>query len=89
MADRVRFEERDIFKTDVSAATVVAFYLLPDFNLELRPKLLEELKPGTRLVSHDGDMGDRPPDAKIVLLRRGRRSASRSRARSTSGSCRR
>ena len=67
VADRVRFEERDIFKTDVSAATVVAFYLLPDFNLELRPKLLEELKPGTRLVSHDGDMGDWPPDAKIVV----------------------
>ena len=67
VADRVRFEERDIFKTDVSAATVVAFYLLPDFNLELRPKLLEELKPGTRLVSHDGDMGDWPPDAKLVV----------------------
>jgi SAM-dependent methyltransferase len=67
VADRVRFEERDIFKTDVSAATVVAFYLLPDFNLELRPKLLEELKPGTRLVSHDGDMGGWPPDAKIVV----------------------
>jgi hypothetical protein len=67
VADRVRFEERDIFKTDVSAATVVAFYLLPDFNLELRPKLLEELRPGTRLVSHDGDMGDWPPDAKIVV----------------------
>ena len=67
VADRVRFEERDIFKTDLSAATVVAFYLLPDFNLELRPKLLEELRPGTRLVSHDGDMGDWPPDAKIVV----------------------
>ena len=67
VADRVRFEERDIFKTDLSAATVVAFYLLPDFNLELRPKLLEELRPGTRLVSHDGDMGDWPPDARIVV----------------------
>jgi Methyltransferase domain len=67
VADRVRFEERDIFKTEISAATVVAFYLLPDFNLELRPKLLEELRPGTRLVSHDGDMGDWPPDAKLVV----------------------
>ena len=53
VADRTRFEVRDIFETDLSAATVVAFYLLPDFNAKLLPRLLK-LKPGTRIVSHDG-----------------------------------
>jgi|LNFM01.1.fsa_nt_gb hypothetical protein len=53
IAERVRFEARDIFKTDVSKATVVTLYLLPEFMRKLRPKLYEELRPGTRVVSHD------------------------------------
>lgn len=54
---RATFYERDLFATDLSPATVITMYLLPRVNLELRPKLLE-LKPGTRLVSHDFSMGD-------------------------------
>jgi phospholipid N-methyltransferase len=50
---RVRFEVKDIFKTDVSQATVVTLYLLPEFMQRLRPKLFNELRPGTRIVSHD------------------------------------
>ena len=58
----VKFEVNDLFDTDIHAATVVAIYLLPDVNLRLRPKLLKELKPGTRIVSHDFHMGDWKPD---------------------------
>lgn len=53
LSERVRFEARDIFKTDVSRATVVTLYLLPEFMQRLRPKLFNELQPGTRIVSHD------------------------------------
>lgn len=53
IAPRVRFEAKDIFKTDVSKATVVTLYLLPEFMRRLRGKLFTELKPGTRIVSHD------------------------------------
>ena len=66
VADRTKFEVRDIFATDLSAATVVAFYLLPDFNAKLLPKLLK-LKPGTRIVSHDGGIGDWPPDERLEM----------------------
>jgi len=53
IADRVRFYKRDLFKTDISQATVLTMYLLPDTVNMLREKLLNELKPGTRVVSHD------------------------------------
>src|SRR5947199_6182981 len=53
MADRARFEVRDIFETDLSRASVVTMYLLPEFNAKLLPRLLA-LQPGTRIVSHDG-----------------------------------
>jgi SAM-dependent methyltransferase len=66
VADRARFEARDIFETDLSAATVVAFYLLPDFNAKLLARLLR-LKPGTRIVSHDGGIGDWPPDERLEM----------------------
>jgi SAM-dependent methyltransferase len=66
VADRARFEVRDIFETDLSAATVVAFYLLPDFNAKLMPKLLK-LRPGTRIVSHDGGIADWPADETLEL----------------------
>jgi hypothetical protein len=61
VSDRVKFAQQDLFKTDLSKATVISLYLLPRINLELRPKLLQ-LKPGTRIVSHAFDMGDWKPD---------------------------
>lgn len=63
----VRFEVGDVFTFDFSAATVVTMYLLPDVNLRLRPRIFKELKPGTRIVSHDFDMGDWAPQAKRDL----------------------
>jgi len=61
VTDKVQFYERDLFETDLTSATVITMYLLPRVNLELRPKLLE-LKPGTRVVSHDFSMGDWKPE---------------------------
>jgi SAM-dependent methyltransferase len=58
-----RFEVGDVFEFDFSAASVVTMYLLPSVNLKLRPRLLKELKPGSRIVSHDFDMGDWTPEA--------------------------
>jgi SAM-dependent methyltransferase len=66
VGDRSRFEVRDIFETDLSSATVVAFYLLPEFNARLLPRLLK-LKPGTRIVSHDGGIGAWPPDERLEM----------------------
>lgn len=66
VADRTQFIVKDIFETDLSAASVVAFYLLPEFNAKLLPKLLA-LKPGTRIVSHDGGIGDWPPDERLEM----------------------
>lgn len=54
----VRFEENDLFLADFHEATVVTLFLLPAVNLKLRPKLLQDLKPGTRVVSNTFDMGD-------------------------------
>jgi len=62
VADRVNFIEGDLFNTDISGATVVTLYLLNELNMQLRPKLFRELKPGTRIVSHTFDMGDWEPD---------------------------
>ncbi|HET6493035.1 MAG TPA: class I SAM-dependent methyltransferase [Burkholderiales bacterium] len=67
VADRAVFYERDLYKTDISRATVVTIYLLPEVNLMVRPKLLATLKPGTRIVSHDYDMGEWPPDQSFVM----------------------
>jgi hypothetical protein len=67
VADRAIFYERDIYETDLSPANVVTIYLLPEVNLMMRPKLLSMLKPGTRVVSHDYDMGEWPPDELIEL----------------------
>ncbi len=66
VADKVEFREQDLFKTDLAPATVVTMYLLPEVNMQLRPALLA-LKPGTRIVSHDWDMGDWKPDRSTVL----------------------
>ncbi len=67
VADRAVFYERDLYDTDLTSASVVTIYLLPEVNLMVRPKLLATLKPGTRIVSHDYDMGDWPPDEQMVL----------------------
>lgn len=61
VADKVRFQVGDIFKIDFSEATVVTLYLLPVLNLRLRDTL-QAMKPGTRIVSHDFDMGSWTPD---------------------------
>ncbi len=66
VTDKVSFYQRDLFETDLSEATVITMYLLPRVNLELRPKLLE-LKPGTRVVSHDFSMDDWKPDAHVQM----------------------
>jgi SAM-dependent methyltransferase len=55
---QVAFRLGDLFDADIAEATVVTLYLLPDVNLRLKPKLLRDLKPGTRIVSHDFSMGD-------------------------------
>jgi len=62
VTDRVRFVEQDLFETDIREATVVALYLLPELNLQLRPKLLRDLRPGSRIVAHEFDMGEWKPD---------------------------
>ena len=65
VAGRARFLLQNIFETDISEATVVTLYLSPDLNLRLRPKLLSQLKPGSRIVSHDFPIGDWQP-ARVV-----------------------
>jgi SAM-dependent methyltransferase len=62
VTDLVEFRQGDLFKADLSKATVVTMYLLSSVNLKLRPKLLRELKPGTKLVSHAFDMGEWKPE---------------------------
>ncbi|BAK66309.1 putative methyltransferase [Sphingobium sp. SYK-6] len=62
VTDKVTFKQEDLFKTDFSEATVVTLYLLPTLNEKLRPRLLKDLKPGTRIVSHDFLMGDWEPE---------------------------
>jgi SAM-dependent methyltransferase len=66
VASQVRFEVKDLFDADLSPASVVTMYLLPDFNAKLLPRLLK-LRPGTRIVSHDGGIGDWPPDEKLQM----------------------
>src|SRR3954452_11983008 len=65
--DKVHFEENDLFKANISNATVVTLYLLPGVNERLKPKLMKELKPGTRIVSHSFDMGDWKPEKDEVI----------------------
>jgi hypothetical protein len=74
VAERTRFLEQDLFATDLREATVVTLYLLPGLNMRLKPKLLAELRPGSRVVSHSFHMGDwdledsaRVAGARIVL----------------------
>lgn len=65
--DQVEFRQGDFYEADISDATVVTMYLLPNVNLKLRSKLIEELSPGTRVVSHAFDMDEWEPDKKTVV----------------------
>jgi SAM-dependent methyltransferase len=67
VADRVTLREQDLFATDLSQATVVTLYLSPEVNRRLRPKLLQELRPGSRIVSHEYDLGDWKPERVIEV----------------------
>jgi cyclopropane fatty-acyl-phospholipid synthase-like methyltransferase len=68
VSDRAEFRLGDLFNADIRAATVVTLYLLPDVNLRLKPKLRRELRPGTRIVSHDFTMGDDWPAERVLRL---------------------
>ena len=67
VSDKVTFETRDLFGTDLGRATVITAYLLPSLNLRLRPQLFEQLKPGSRILTHDFDFGDWLPDRKLTV----------------------
>jgi tRNA A58 N-methylase Trm61 len=75
VTENIRFLNQDLFETDVSDASVVMLFLSPELNLRLRPKLLRELNPATRIVSHWHDMGDWKPQ-KVVHVRSGGRERS-------------
>jgi ubiquinone/menaquinone biosynthesis C-methylase UbiE len=63
----VQFRQEDLFRANFREATVVTLYLLPDLNVKLRPKLLAELKPGSRIISHQFDMGTWKPEKRVEL----------------------
>lgn len=67
VAGKVKFILGNLFEADFHDANIVTLYLLPEVNLKLRPKLLKDLKVGSRIVSHQFDMGDWEPDEKITL----------------------
>jgi len=67
VADRVRFETADLFSAPLGDATVVTLYLSPELNARLRPRLLAELSPGARIVSHQFPMADWPPTQTVRL----------------------
>lgn len=70
VTDRVQFLNQDLFTSDISEATVVTLYLLPELNVKLRSQLFQQLKPGTRIVSHDFDMGEWKPE-RVVQTQEG------------------
>jgi SAM-dependent methyltransferase len=72
VSDHIRFLNQDLLVTDVSEATVVMLFLSPALNLTARPKLLRELKPGARIVSHWHDMGDWKPQKTVRVTSSGR-----------------
>jgi len=65
--DKVEFRQGDLFEQDLSKADVLTLYLLPSVNEKLKPKILRELRPGTRVVSHSFDMGDWKPDKTVEV----------------------
>ena len=70
VSDRVVFVTQDLFSADISSATVVTLYLLQSINERLRPKLIRDLKPGTRVVSHVFNMGPEWPPTKTLMIGR-------------------
>jgi hypothetical protein len=62
VGDRAKFIEQDLFETDLRPATVLTLYLFRELNIKLAPRILAQLRPGARVVSHDWDLGDWPPD---------------------------
>jgi trans-aconitate methyltransferase len=69
VADRIVFKNQDLFEANLTGATVVTLFLWPEVNLRLRPKLLRELEPGTRIVSYQHDMGEwRAERTKTVIV---------------------
>lgn len=67
VSDKVSFVTRNLFITDISKATVITMYLFPQVNMRLRPRFLKELKPGTRIVSHEFDLDEWQPDHKLTV----------------------
>jgi len=66
VADKVTFRAEDLFTTDLRPATVLTLYLFRELNIQLRPRILEQMKPGSRVVTHDWDMGEWEPDVSLV-----------------------
>ncbi len=67
VANKVKFYEGNLFDFDFSKASVLTLYLLPDVNMKLRPKILSEMRPGSRVVSHAFNMGDWKPDQELTV----------------------
>ena len=67
LSDRARFEIQDLFETDLGDATVLTLYLLPEMNRKLAPRILEQMKPGTRVVSQEWGIGDWQPDVRETV----------------------
>jgi hypothetical protein len=67
VSERVQFLNEDLYEVDLAEATVVTLYLLPRLNMKLRPKLLAELRPGSRIVSHAWNMGDWTPSRTLDI----------------------
>ena len=72
VTDHIRFRNEDLLATDIGDATVVMLFLSPELNLTVRPRLLRELKPGSRIVSHWHDMGDWKPQETVLVRSSGR-----------------
>ncbi len=66
VADRVTFKIEDLFTTDLRPATVLTLYLFRELNIQLRPRILEQMRPGARVVTHDWDMGEWEPDVSVI-----------------------
>jgi len=72
VADKAEFRRADLFQIDLSGATVITMFLLPEINMKLRPKLLKlKLEPGTRIVSNEFRMGNWKPDATTAVIKIG------------------
>lgn len=73
VAEKVEFRAQNLFTAEIARASVVTSYLMPNVNAQLRPRLFAELKPGTRVVSHEFDFGSWKPDAQVTVAAPGKR----------------